>query len=198
MDLDQGARLSIILVIFLLTTASNTSVGVLMYRFKNLRTIPNILILSSCTAEILNHIFNIPGFVAGYIVRDSKYFVGRCLALALAASTLFFTMVNIMSMTLMMVDRMCAFKFNLAYRVWRTRHKAFVAIAAKWISSFVISMVFLVPIWDIDLGNVAAREYRKVYFSKQGSFAAVLMSLFIINTVMIAIVTCTAIKHKSK
>ncbi|XP_031554867.1 trace amine-associated receptor 1-like [Actinia tenebrosa] len=199
MDLDEGVRLSILLVIFLVTFISNASVGVLMYRFKNLRTIPNLIILSSCIADILNQVFNIPGFAAGYIARDNKYFVGRWLALVMSSLNLFLVLVNLMSMTLMILDRLCAFKFNLAYRVWRTRSKAYKVIAVKWISCFVISMLLLVPIWDIDLGNVATYKYRSAYFFRRGTLVSfIVLPFFIVNNAVVGIVTCSVIKHKNK
>ena len=89
--------------------------------FKNLCTVPNLLILSSCIADVLNQVFNIPGFAAGCIFKDEKYFVGRRLALAVATFNTFFVLVNLMAMTLMMVDRLCALKFGIAYQVWRTK-----------------------------------------------------------------------------
>ena len=201
MDLDQGAQLTIVLAIFFVTSVSNASVGVLMCRFKNLRTVPNLLILSSCIADILNQIFNIPGFVAGYIFRDDKYFVGRGLALVLATFHAFFLFLNLLAMTVMMFDRLCAFKFGIAYRVWRTRSKAFKAIAVKWILCLVISIFLLIPIWDIDLGEAATYNYRTFYFSEIGRgtlMAVIVLPFFIVNNAVMAIATCSVIKHKNK
>lgn len=149
------------------TCITNGIISLLILRFDSLRSNPNILLLSSCVVDILACFCNLPGFVAGFVLEDRAYFVGREISMVISSLHVFYTFLNLSSLTVMMIDRFCALKFN-AYKLWHTAFKLKVTLAVKWLGCLVVTLVLLLPIWDIDLGDEPSFIYRRAHFKARG------------------------------
>lgn len=162
--------INLILVSFVLigTCLTNGSIAVLILRFDSLRTKPNFIILSSCIGDILACFCNLPGFVSGYVFQDDVYFVGRAKSLVVSTLHLYFTLLNLCALTVLMADRFCALKWSISYKVWRTTARTKRILAAKWLGCIVISLILILPVWDIDLGETPVYIYRRKHFRVRG------------------------------
>lgn len=191
----------LILVILLIITSltGNSTICILMKRFKMIRTIPNMFLANLAIVDILNIVTNMPFFIIVGVFELNQTLRGREVSLLIALVQNFFNILKITSMLATMTDRFIAITWGLRYYVWKTKTKAAKAICAVWLLSIVIVLPWMIYSSQIDLGDVPTYTYRIVYFDKIGK-----QSVFFVFTIFglvstgLSLMTCFSLKRKSK
>lgn len=184
----------------ILTSSSvlgNSFVLVVIARFKSLRTVPNILVANLALVDLLNAVINLPLYMI-YCVFQASWFRGKTLAIVTSVLDRVFTILNLASMLAMMMNTYLAISFDLRYFGWKTNKKALVCVFLIWFISFVVVMLFSIPLLDIDLGDVHVIEYRAEIFKQGKQFVASFMALFLFSGAGVCFLTTRAIKKKKK
>ena len=157
-----AVQTSLFLLLMFSGVLGNGSICFFIFRFKPLRTIPNILLTNLATVDLLNIIINVPLSISS-LVYDIKAFKTKNVALCTFLVTVLFVHLNLASMLLLVVDRYFSLVHPMRYMVWKSRSKTFCAICAVWIWSLFITGCFSIPVQNIDLGGKPLRYYIKVY-----------------------------------
>ncbi|KXJ24549.1 octopamine receptor [Exaiptasia diaphana] len=128
-----------ILLLIVVTIASNLLVFLAVYAFRGLRTVTNCFVISLASADLSVAFLAIPAWLSNaFIPLDTNY---KLLLLDLCTRwvDVFCAAVSIYSATLVSLDRYLAINKPLRYREMVTRSRANKAISSVWIMSLVIS-----------------------------------------------------------
>ena len=157
-----AVQTSLFLLLMFSGVLGNGSICFFIFRFKPLRTIPNILLTNLATVDLLNIIINVPLSISS-LVYDIKAFKTKNVALCTFLVTVLFVHLNLASMLLLVVDRYFSLVHPMRYMVWKSRSKTFCAISAVWIWSLFITGCFSIPVQNIELGKKSFRYYIIAY-----------------------------------
>lgn len=120
-------------IIFVIAVTGNGLVCFVVYHFKQLRTIPNILIVNLSLIDLINSLVNMPLF-AGFYVFKWDVFKGKWISYLLTSLHNYILYLNVLTLIVLMADRYGAIKFKQRYHAWKTTSKVRRAIAAIWIT----------------------------------------------------------------
>ena len=105
-------------------------IGILT-RFKNLRTVPNILLANLSLGNFLNALINMPLFLL-YGVLQLTSFTGKKMAIVVMYFSRLFILHNLASMLLLLANVFLALTFDLRYLTWKTNEKAIFIVRFEW------------------------------------------------------------------
>ena len=162
----EDAAVQTILFLLLLFSGvlGNGSICFFVFRFKSLRTIPNILLTNLATVDLLNIIISPPLLILT-LIYDVKELRTKAAALWITLVTILFMQLNLASILVLVVDRFFALAHPIRYILWRSHSKSFCAICAVWIWSLFITGIFFIPLHDIELGGKSLRYYTTAYLT---------------------------------
>ena len=184
---------------FIPTVASllgNSFILAVVARFKKLRTVPNILVANLALVDLLNSIINM--LLAMISILELNWFRGKTLAILANFSQRIFTVLNLVSMLVMMANVYLAIAFNLRYLAWKTKKRALICRFLIWLIDIVAVSLHTVPLLDINLGDVRFHGYRAEIFKRGKYFCATFFALFIISLAVLGFLTSCAIKKNKK
>ena len=180
---------------FIPTVASllgNSFILAVVARFKKLRTVPNILVANLALVDLLNSIINMP--LAMISILEVNWFRGKTLAILANFSQRIFTVLNLVSMLVMMANVYLAITFDLRYLAWKTKKKTLICCFLIWLIDIVAVSLHTIPLLDINLGDAPVHEYRAEIFKRGKYFCATFFALFIISLAVLGFLTSCAIK----
>ena len=156
--------------LLLVSTIGNGSFLAIFVRFKNLRNFPNILFANLALIDLLNALINVPLYALNFTpVTNSmkgKWTI-MCSSLHLE-----FTLLNIASMSALMLDRFLALYLDLKYFTWKTTKKAYVAVALIWLVCTVLVPLSSMSVFQMDLDLPYEESRRKIVQQRKKFFAS--------------------------
>lgn len=90
-------------------------------------------------------------------------------------------------MLVLLINAFLAITFDLRYYTWKTNDKAIAIVAFEWLSCVVLSSLFCLQVFYIDLGNAPVTLYHHVYVAKNLTFVRTIMFLFIVSTIVFGV-----------
>lgn len=156
-------------IIFLLAVVGNGLVCFVVYHFKQMRTIPNILIVNLSVIDLINSLINMPLF-AGFYIFKADVFSGKWTSYVFSSLHNYMLYLNVLSLVLLMADRYGAIKFKFRYHAWKTKTKVYLGIAAIWLTgtALIISLGFRRHIILSRYEGLPLIEYRRILFKTEG------------------------------
>ena len=179
------------------SVVSNGFVLAILARFKKLHTVPNILLANLALVDLFNALINMPISLA-FIVLEATWIRGKTVAILTSSLHLGFIILNLVSMLLMIMDRYFAISFELRYHVWKTNRKAVLAISVIWMLSITATVLFVVPSYNINLGDVTLREYRRAMFMEKKAALTAFVAILALFAVMLGIMTGHSLRKKKR
>ena len=192
-------------LIFLVSLAGNTVIGIIVYKTKAMRKPANFLIVNMAISDLLSSIFVIPAEIQS-LYTDS-WLIGGPLAQALCKLTYFFSNVSIavssQSLVLIAVDLFGAVVYPLRSPLISSKLCLFF-ILATWIVAMAIHSPYLVAFKLVDYqGGLACHIRWNEAFGESSSpenyFASLVVVIGFIPLVIIAIlyiITCLKLKSQ--
>ena len=147
----------------------NGVVCLLLLRFKTLRTVPNILIVNIAVIDVINALINMPLLISWYVCRDG-FLKGRWTSWIVISTYVMFMNLTVFALVVLMMDRYGAICHGLRYHSWKTKEKAFIAVALTWFIAGLYTYVQFGLGLNINVGDKPVNVYRKYYFVKFGRF----------------------------
>ena len=182
--------------LLLVSTIGNGSFLAIFVRFKNLRNFPNILFANLALIDLLNALINVPLYALNFTpVTNSmkgKWTI-MCSSLHLE-----FTLLNIASMSALMLDRFLALYLDLKYFTWKTTKKAYVAVALIWLVCTVLVPLSSMSVFQMDLEDVPHAESRMKIFEHRKNFITPTFAIFTTAATVLGILTNYTIHQKKK
>ena len=172
----------------LVSTIGNGSFLAIFTRFKNLRNFPNIFFANLAAVDFLNAIINVPLYVLTY-VWETSWMKGKAWAIISSSLHLEFTLLNIVSMFALMLDRFLALYLDIKYFTWKTTKKAYGAVGLIWLVCTVLVVLSTIPLIDMDLHNSTIGESRKTIFDHRKNFVAFAILAFTSGATVLGILT---------
>ncbi|CAH3028140.1 unnamed protein product, partial [Porites evermanni] len=75
----------------------------------------------------------------------------------------------------------------ITYYTWKTNDKAIAIVAVEWLSCVVLSSLFCLQVFYIDLGNAPVTLYHHVYVAKNLTFVRTIMFVFTVSTIVFGV-----------
>ena len=156
-------------IIFVIAVTGNGLVCFVVYHFKQLRTVPNILIVNLSLIDLINSLVNMPLF-AGFYVFKGNVFKGKWISYVLTSLHNYILYLNVLTLIVLMADRYCAIKFKQRYHAWKTTSKVRRAIAVIWMTStaLVIFLGFRRHRILSQYEGLSLLEYRQILYKAEG------------------------------
>ena len=180
----------------LVSTIGNGSFLAIFARFKNLRNFPNILFANLAAVDFLNAIINVPLYVLSY-VWETSWMKGKTWAIISSSLHLEFTILNIVSMFALMLDRFLALYLDLKYFTWKTTKKAYGVVVLIWLVCTVLVALSTIPLLFMDLDDPTVGESRGKIFQDRKELLASIIAVFILAATVLGILTSYTL-HRNK
>lgn len=187
---------TLVVSVILTSLAGNGSVLAILARFKALRTFPNILLANLVLVDFLCALVNMPLFLSCYVLEADE-FDEETLALAACFLQYGFTILNLASISAMLLDRFLAVYMDFRYYVWKTKKKAVVSAALIWLFSSFSVVLTIQPALDVELTDDSSHlEYRWLIYQAREPYITFTVTFFILSAVGLGIMTTFAIRQK--
>ena len=159
-------------LIFFVSLAGNTVIGIIVYKTKTMRKPINFFIVNMAMSDLLFPIFWIPRFIQGLYINS--YLISGPLGQALCKMTNFLPLVSkvvsIQSVVLIAVDRFGAVVFPLRSPLIRSKLCPFY-ILATWIIAMAVQSPYLFAYKLVEYpGGLVCRLRWKEVFGESSSF----------------------------
>ena len=165
--LPQGYELIIqtclLAILLLVVVLGNSLICAIVWKFKNLRTHANFFVVEMAVTDFLNGTINIPLFIS-YQLYPSPMLRGRTVAMILLFIRRGCLLQNVLSVSIIFVDRYLALVFGLRYTAWKNRKILFISIAIKWLIGLIIvgSIIFFHTEFE-EMGDAPIFKYIQQY-----------------------------------
>ena len=165
-------------LIFIISLAGNTLIGIIVYKIKRMRTSTNFLIVNMAMSDLLLPIFLFPKVVTELYV--DSWLIGGALGQALCKLHVFLSEVSvdvsIQSLTLITVDRFRAVVFPLRSPLISPKLCTFI-IPATWIIAMSIQSPYLFRLIGYPGKLLCERDWSGA-FGESSSFANYILAIF--------------------
>ena len=138
---ESTIQTTLLATLLLVLVSGNSVICMLVWKYKNLRTYANFLVVEMALVDFFNGVINIPMFIC-YQVYPSPFLTGRTLAIVCLFLRRGFLLQNALSVSTIFLDRYFVLAYGLKYTSWKSRKKLFMIIALKIEKWFVFQMVF--------------------------------------------------------
>ena len=162
----QAAMIFLAVTLSFISVLGNGSFMAIFPRFNVFRSFPNILFINLALIDFLNALVNVPLFVM-YFVLQTSWLTGKTWAIISSSLNLELSLLNLVSMTVLMLDRFLAVYLDLKYFTWKTTKKAKIAVFLMWLVCTILVVIFSVPLLDMDLGGKPLIVCRKKISGKK-------------------------------
>ena len=156
-------------IIFVIAVTGNGLVCFVVYHFKQLRTVPNILIVNLSLIDLINSLVNMPLF-AGFYVFKGDVFKGKLISYVLTSLHNYILYLNVLTLIVLMADRYGAIKFKQRYHAWKTTNKVRLVITVIWITctALVVFLGFRRHRILAQYEGLSLLEYRQILYKAEG------------------------------
>ena len=132
-------QITLLAIVFILAIIGNGVVCFAVARFRRLRTIPNFFIVNLSVIDLCDALINMPLF-AGYYIAKASFFQGKWLWVVCFSLDRVVKCLRLLTFLAIMLDRLGAIRYHLRYHTWKTKRKAFCAIALIWVTATVLAL----------------------------------------------------------
>lgn len=192
-------------LIFIISLAGNSLIGIIVYKRKRMRTSTNFLIVNMAMSDLLLPIFLFPKVVTQLYV--DSWLIGGALVQALCKLHIFLSDVSVtvstQSLTLITVDRFRAVVFPLRSPLISPKLCTFI-IPATWIIAMSIQSPYLFAFRLIGYpGKLRCGRDSSGAFGESSSFANYILAIFVVFlyaslVLMIVLYSIVVLKLKSQ
>ena len=144
-------------------------------RFKSLRTFPNTLMANLALVDLFDTVINIPLYMI-YTVIEASWFRGKTLAIMTSIFGRLFAILNAASMLTIMLNMYVAILFDMRYLSWKSKTKALAWAFLIWIASIVTVMLYSIPLFGVDLGDVHVHISKESLLSRRSWRSSLLVA----------------------
>ena len=169
-------------LIFIVSLAGNTLIGIIVYKTRKMRTTTNFLLVNMAMSDLLLPIFLFPRIITGMYI--DSWLVEGPLGQALCKLHIFFsnvsTNVSVQSLVLIAVDRFGAVAFPLRSPLISPRVCLFF-IPVTWITAMAVQSAYLLAFRLVKSSGklICAREWNEA-FGDSSSFVNYILAMFVI------------------
>ena len=183
-------QLGFAIVILVSSVIGNGFSGALLVRFKQLRTVQNILMANVALVHVINAIFNIPSFVTLYTKLGSPV-VGPLYNL--------YYHLNLFSMLCMAIDRYAAIVYGIRYLTWKTTKKACLSVLLAWLLGIACSIISCATGDLKEAQDWTLLDFQRARFQSDAglSLAAITVSMPLLMIAALTALTCYT-SHKAR
>ena len=194
----QTAKIFLVVILIILALIGNISFLAIFARFKVFQNFPNILFANSALVGLINVLTGAPLFLIAQIFP--LWLKGRMWATIASAQHLEFTLLKLVSMSALMLDRFLVLFMGLRYFAWKTKKRAIMAVAFMWfLCTTVTALASLrLQLIDINLDNVPLGQARGMIFEIRKSVIKSVMALFTVAVTVLGTLVSYAINQKKK
>ena len=164
---DAIIHVFMIAVVMIGSIVGNSVICILLFRFKTLRTVPNILVAHLAVVDILNAVTNMPLMIMWYICKV-PYLKGRFTSWFIVSWYVLFMYLTVFNLTVLTMDRFGAIVHGFRYHSWKTLNKAKVTVGFVWLLAAAYTYGMFSLGFHIDLGDAPVLMYRIQYLQKFG------------------------------
>ena len=194
----QAVMIFLAVLLTLVTIIGNGSFLAILARFKVLRrNFTNIFIASLAVVDCLNALFNVPLFIMYFVVQPN-WLEGKAWAIISSSLHMEFNLLNLVSMSALMLDRFFAVYREVEYFTWKTTKKAKIAVFLMWLISTIVVVLAAIPLFYMDLDGVPLEQSQRQIAQERKLFTAPIMGLFTFASTVFGILTCYSIHRKKK
>ena len=197
MDPETISMASSLVLLAIFSLFGNGLVIGITARFKNLRIFPNILLANLSLGNFLSALINMPLFLL-YEVLQLSSFTGKKLGIVVMYFSRLFTLLNLSSMLVLLVNVFLALTFDLRYFTWKTNEKAIAIVLVEWFVCVVLTSSTVLPHLDVDLENGHVLEYRQLFYRQDKYFLGSLMALFMVCAITFGVLVIYSVRRKKK
>ena len=174
----QTCLLAVLLLALIL---GNSVIIMLVWKYRNLRTYANFLVVEMALVDLFNGVINIPLFIC-YQLYPSPVFRGRSLAIVCLYLRRGLLLQNALSVTTIFLDRYLVLAYGLRYTSWKSRKKLFGIIAMKWFIGVILVGGIVIFHTDFDdIGHAPIAKYISQYEDRGIlPFPRIILPLFLI------------------
>ena len=170
-------------LLLLVLVIGNSVICLLVWKYKNLRTYANFLVVEMAIVDFLNGAINIPMFIC-YQVYPSPFGIlyGRTVAIVVLCLRRGLLLQNALSVSTIFLDRYLVLAYSLRYVCWKSRKKLFGIIAVKWLLGIGLVEAILLLHTDFeDIGDAPIAKYISQYEDRGIlPFPRIILPLFLI------------------
>ena len=155
---------SLLAILLFVVVFGNSLICLIVWQFKNLRTHANIFVVEMAMADFWNGVVNIPLFIC-YQLYPSPVLRGRTLAMICLLIRRGCLLQNVLSVSIIFIDRYLVLAYGVRYTAWKTRKIIFVTIVIKWFIGLTVvgSIIYFHSQFE-DMGpNVPIAKYIQQY-----------------------------------
>ena len=182
----------------LVSTIGNGSFIAIFVRFRNLRNFPNILFANLAVVDFLNAVINIPLYLFSF-VWETSWMRGKTLAVISTSLHLEFVLLNMVSMSAIMLDRFLALHLSLKYYTWKTTSKAYAAVVLIWLICTVLTALSTISLLQMDMeADTTMAEAREKIFQQRKEITASTMAVFMAASTVLGVLTGYTIYQNKK
>ena len=194
----QFMMVSLAVMLILGTIIGNACFLAIIARFKVFRrNFTNIIVASLAVVDCLNALFNIPLFII-YFVVEANWLEGKTWAIISSSLHLEFGLLNLVSMSALMLDRFLAVCFGVKYFTWKTTKKAKIAVFLMWLVCTLVVVLAAIPVFYMDLDGLALTQARTMIFQERKVIIAPLMAFFTLASTVLGMLMGCSIHQKKK
>ena len=197
MDSDTISMVALLTSLAIFSVVGNGLVIGILARFKKLRTFPNILLANLSLGNLLNSLINIPLFLLYGAVQLSS-FTGKKLAMFVLYFSRLFSLLNLASMLVLLVNIFLALTFDLRYFTWKTNEKAMAIVLVEWFVCVVLTSSTALLHLEVDLENAHVLQYRQLFHRQDKYFLGPLMAMFMVCAVTVGVLVIYSSRRKKK
>ena len=197
MDSDTTSMVALLTSLAIFSVVGNGLVIGIMARFKNLRTFPNILVANLSLGNFLSALINMPLFLLyGTVLLSS--FTGKKLATVVMYFSRLFTLLNLASMLMLLLNVFLVLKYDVRYFSWKKNEKAIAIVFVEWFVCVVLTSSTVLPHLDVDLENAHVYEYRQLFYRQDKYFLGSLMALFMVCAITFGVLVIYLVRRRKK
>ena len=195
----QAVMIFLASTLILATIVGNGSFLAILVRFRVFReNFTNILFASLAVVDCLNALCNVPLQFITYIVVQPHSLKGKAWAIITSLLHMEFALLNLVSMSALMLDRSLAVYLGLKYFTWKTTKKAKIAVFLMWLVSTIVVVLAAIPVFYMDLGGVPLEQSQEKIFQERQLFTVPLFALCTLASTVLGVLTCYSIHQKKK
>ena len=193
----QAVVISLAVILTFVSIIGNGSFIAIFARFKVFRrNFSNILFANLAVVDFLNPFFNAPLFAS--LVIEPSWLQGKTWTIISTSLHMEFNLLNLVSMSILMLDRFLAVYSDLKYFTWKSTNKALKTVFLMWLICAIVAVLFAVPLFSMNLDGVELSQAREMIFKDRKVITAPIISFFTIASTVLGILTSYSIYQKKK
>lgn len=193
----QAAMMFLAVTLTFIAVIGNGSFVAIFARFKVFRNFPNTLFANLALIDFLNALINVPLF-AMYFVLQTSWLTGKTWTIISSSLNLEFALLNLVFMSVLMLDRFLAVYLDLKYFTWKTPKKAKITVFLMWLVCTILVALSSVPLFGMDFEGEPLIVSRIKIFRERKLVVASLMALSTITSTVLGMLTNYFIHQKKK